>query len=149
MITMALPDYIAPDTIDEILHLKHTHGHDARVIAGGTDLILRMRDKVLSPGLLIDSRHTSLDHISTSAHEMSFGAYVTAAQILSHTGVAEQFPALVEACRHFAGPPIRNRATLGGNLVNASPAADLVPPLMAYDASIILASYVRGEGGGI
>jgi len=140
MTTMALPGYIAPDTLAEVLRLKHTHGHDARVIAGGTDLILRMRDKVLSPGLLIDLRRTSLDHISTSPHEMSFGAYVTAAQILSHTGIATQFPALVEACRHFAGPPIRNRATLGGNLVNASPAADLVPPLMAYDASIILAS---------
>ena len=140
MTTMSLPDYIAPDTMDEVLRLKHQHGHDARIIAGGTDLILRMRDNILSPGLLIDLRHTSPDQISSTPQELTFGASVTTAQILIHTDVAEQFPALVEACRHFAGPPIRNRATLGGNLVNASPAADLIPPLLAYDASITLAS---------
>jgi len=50
------------------------------------------------------------------------------------------FPALPAACRMFAGPPIRNRATLGGNIVNASPAADLVPPMIAYDAEIVLKS---------
>ena len=68
------------------------------------------------------------------------GAAVTHEQILRNKEVNSLFPALVEACRPFAGPPIRNRGTIGGNIVNASPAADLVPALIAYDASIKLVS---------
>jgi carbon-monoxide dehydrogenase medium subunit len=99
-----------------------------------------MRDQVFSPKLLVDLRRVSLDTISCRAGEVRLGAYVTLSQILGDEQLAVLFPALVEACRQFAGPPIRNRATLGGNLVNASPAADLAPPLMAYDANIVLAS---------
>ena len=72
--------------------------------------------------------------------KMHLGAFVTQSQILASADIARLFPALCEACREFAGPPIRNRGTVGGNIVNASPAADLPPPLMAYDASILLAS---------
>jgi carbon-monoxide dehydrogenase medium subunit len=99
-----------------------------------------MKDKVFSPDLLIDLRLLSLDTIASHASGMHLGAGVTLSQILADGGLASKFPALVEACREFAGPPIRNRGTLGGNLVNASPAADLVPPLLAYDANVVLAS---------
>jgi carbon-monoxide dehydrogenase medium subunit len=114
------PEYIAPANLGDALRIKHERGAQARVIAGGTDLILRMRDKVLAPDLLIDLKNVSLDTISDSDNGIRLGACVT--------------------CREFAGPPIRNRGTLGGNLVNASPAADLVPPLLAYDANLVLAS---------
>jgi carbon-monoxide dehydrogenase medium subunit len=137
---MNSPEYIAPESLADALKIKQDKGAHARVIAGGTDLILRMRDKVFSPTLLVDLRQVSLDTISCQAGEMRLGAYVTLSQILADDDIAVLFPALVEACRQFAGPPIRNRATLGGNLVNASPAADLAPPLMAYDANIVLAS---------
>ena len=137
---MQIPEYIAAASLEDALIIKQEKGADARVIAGGTDLILRMRDAVLSPGLLVDLRQVSLDAISSQAGEIQFGAYVTLSQILEHAETNSMFPALVESCRQFAGPPIRNRATLGGNIVNASPAADLVPPLMAYDANIVLAS---------
>jgi len=120
------------------LRIKDERGADARVIAGGTDLILRMRDQVFSPALLIDLRRTSLDTISLTSDEMRLGAYVDMSQVLASADIARMFPALPSACREFAGPPIRNRSTLGGNIVNASPAADLVPPLIAYDASIVL-----------
>jgi carbon-monoxide dehydrogenase medium subunit len=134
------PAYIAPESIEDALSIKSEHGAHARIIVGGTDLILRMKDKVLSPGLLIDLSRVSLDSITSHAGELRLGACVTQSQILADTRIASTYPALLEACREFAGPPIRNRGTLGGNLVNASPAADLVPPLLAYDASLVLAS---------
>lgn len=118
--------------------IKNERGADARVIAGGTDLILRMRDKVLEPAMLIDLRRIGLDSISLGNDDMRLGAYVSHSQILESADIARLFPALCEACREFAGPPIRNRGTVGGNIVNASPAADLLPPLIAYDASIVL-----------
>ena len=141
---MNSPDYMAVESLEDALNIKQEQGADARVIAGGTDLILRMRDRVFSPKLLLDLRRSSLDTISCDASEMRLGAYVTLSQILDDGRIAALFPSLVEACLQFAGPPIRNRATLGGNLVNASPAADLTPPLMAYDAAIVLTSS-RGE----
>ncbi len=137
---MNSPQYIAVESLGEALKIKQEQGAHARVIAGATDLILRMRDRVFSPKLLVDLRQVSLDTISCHAGEMRLGAYVTLSQILADDEITVLFPALVEACRQFAGPPIRNLATLGGNIVNASPAADLVPPLMAYDANIVLAS---------
>ena len=132
--------YMAPATLGDALNIKQELGAHARVIAGGTDLILRLRGQVFSARLLLDLRQISLDTITCSATEMCLGAYVTQSRILADDGIAALFPALAEACRSFAGPPIRNRGTLGGNLVNASPAADLVPPLMAYDARVVLAS---------
>lgn len=137
---MSNPEYIAPESLGEALKIKQDKGVQARVIAGGTDLILRMRDRVHSPKLLVDLRLVSLNTISSHAGEMRLGAYVSLSQILADDQIAVSFPALTEACRQFAGPPIRNRGTLGGNLVNASPAADLAPPLMAYDARIVLLS---------
>jgi len=133
-------EYIAPATLEDALHIKKQRGAEARVIAGGTDLILRMRDKVLSPEVLIDLRRIAMDSITLATDEMHIGAFVTLSQILASADIARLFPALCEACREFAGPPIRNRGTVGGNIVNASPAADLPPPLMAYDASIVLTS---------
>ena len=121
------PQYIAAETLGDALKIKQEQGEHARVIAGGTDLILRMRDRVFSPKLLVDLRQIPLDTISCHAGEMRLGAYVTLSQVLADDELAVLFPALGEACRQFAGPPIRNLATLGGNIVNASPAADLVP----------------------
>ena len=135
---MGTLDYIAPKSFDDAIKVKEQHGANARVIAGGTDLLLRMRDKVISPSVLIDLRHTSLDNIILSENFLSLGASVSLSQVLENVEIEKHFSALQTACREFAGPPIRNRATLGGNIVNASPAADLVPPLIAYDATIVL-----------
>ncbi len=135
---MNIPDYTAPASLQAALDLKTLHGADARIIAGGTDLLLRMKENAVTPKLLIDLRRVSLDKISCTEDEMSLGARVTLSRVLDNASVASLFPALGEACRHFAAPPVRNRATVGGNLVNASPAGDLHTPLMAYDASVVL-----------
>lgn len=137
---MSVPEYIAPASLGEALSIKRDRGAGARVIAGGTDLILRMRDRILSPSLLIDLRQVALDGITLSDDGICLGAFVSLTQVLESADINKFFPALPAACREFAGPPIRNRATLGGNIVNASPAADLVPPLIAYDANIVLSS---------
>ncbi len=137
---MDVPEYTAPTTLEDALRIKKEVGADARVIAGGTDLILKMRDKVFAPAVLIDLRRTSLDSISLANDVMRLGAYVTQSQLLTSADILKMYPALCDACREFAGPPIRNRGTLGGNIVNASPGADLLPPLLAYDASVVLAS---------
>jgi carbon-monoxide dehydrogenase medium subunit len=137
---MSVPEFVAPDSLDDALGIKSERGMEARIIAGGTDLILRMRDKVLSPSLLIDLRRLSLDAIEFSDAGLTLGAYSSLSQVLESADIEKNYPALPAACREFAGPPIRNRGTLGGNIVNASPAADLVPPLIAYDASIVLSS---------
>jgi CO/xanthine dehydrogenase FAD-binding subunit len=137
---MTVPSYNAPATIDEALRLKSELGADARVIAGGTDLILKMRDHLYSPSLLIDLQNLALDAISGKADGVRIGPSTTHSQLLASADINAIFPALAQACREFAGPPIRNRGTIGGNIVNASPAADLIPPLLAYDASVVLAS---------
>ena len=137
---MSVLEDIAPDSLDDALGIKKEHGADARVIAGGTDLILRMRDRVLSPSLLIDLRRTALDGITKNNGGLNLGAFVSLSQVMESDYIQDHFPALPAACREFAGPPIRNRGTLGGNIANASPAADLVPPLIAYDADIVLMS---------
>lgn len=137
---MIVPEFITPTSLDDALEIKNERGSGARIIAGGTDLILRMRDKVLSPSLLIDLRRLSLDGIALSSDGLRLGAFVSMSQVLESVDIRKKYPALPAACREFAGPPIRNRSTLGGNIVNASPAADLVPPLIAYDASIVLRS---------
>jgi carbon-monoxide dehydrogenase medium subunit len=137
---MTIPEYTAPADLARALQIKSERGADARVIAGGTDLILRMRDKVFSPAVLIDLRRMALNGISFDGDEKRLGPCVSLSQILESDEMEQTFPALGKACREFAGPPIRNRGTLGGNIVNASPAADLVPPLIAYDANIVLSS---------
>lgn len=137
---MNVAEYIAPHSLPDALGIKQEQGANARVIAGGTDLILRMAEQVLTPGMLIDLRRVALDGISAVDGELQIGASTTLTQILESAEIVQAIPALAEACRQFAGPPIRNLATLGGNIVNASPAADLVPPLLACDAEIVLAS---------
>jgi carbon-monoxide dehydrogenase medium subunit len=137
---MTIPEYTAPANLADALLIKKERGAESRVIAGGTDLILRMRDAVLSPSILIDLRRLSLDGIELAGDAIRLGAFVSLSQVLESDDIQRCFPALPAACREFAGPPIRNRATLGGNIVNASPAADMVPPLIAYDASIVLSS---------
>jgi CO/xanthine dehydrogenase FAD-binding subunit len=133
-------DYIVPQSLEDALKIKHERGAEAQPIAGGTDLILRLRDKALSPKVLVDLHRLSLDQIRVQSDGIRLGPCVTLSQILQNSSISTGFPALIEACRPFAGPPIRNRATIGGNLVNASPAADLTPCLMAYDASVTLTS---------
>ncbi len=131
-------DYFAPETLEDTLKCLNTKGSTARLIAGGTDLIPRIRSGLAAPSLLIDPRLLSLDFIIVSDHMIRVGACTTHTQILESNLIAKYLPLLAESAREIAGPPVRNRGTIGGNLANASPAADLATPLLVYDAQVVL-----------
>jgi carbon-monoxide dehydrogenase medium subunit len=130
--------YAAPPTLNEALALLAVDANSA-VIAGGTDLVPGIRAGNLRPGLLVDLRRLPLKEITIEADRVRLGAAATFADILGSSAMAADYPALVAAAADVGGPPIRNRATIGGNLVNASPAADSVPPLLVYDATAVIA----------
>ena len=130
-------NYVAPATLEELLAALHQHGNEAKVIAGGTDLIPQMRLGRQTPRLLVDPRRLPLAQISPSNGNVHLGACFTHTQVLGSSIVNERYPALVSACRSVGGPPVRNRGTLAGNLANASPAADSALPLLVYDAQLL------------
>lgn len=129
--------YTAPGTLEEALTLLAADPANT-VIAGGTDLIPGVRAGNRQPAVLVDVRRLGLTEIKVEDDGLCLGAGLTFADLLYSKDVAASYPALAAAAAEVGGPPIRNRATLGGNLVNASPAADGAPPLLVYDASVVL-----------
>ena len=123
------------ETLNELADNKH-----AMVLAGGTDLLPRIRSKDIAPPLLIDIHRLPFGRIVKEDSVIRIGALVTISELLSSLVLKQSFPAIIEAAEQIAGPPIRNRATVAGNLVNASPAADLAPPLLIYNSSLLLRS---------
>jgi len=111
----------------------------AQPLAGGTCLLVDARARKIRPETLVDlSRVTELRGIERDGDELVIGAMVTIAELLDSPLVAEHAPVLTAVCRKFAAALIRNRATIGGNLAHASPAADTAPPLLVLDAAIEL-----------
>ena len=145
------PQYLRPESLDELLTLLHTHGAGARLLAGGTDLLVRMRkgpaftqgfgDAAGTPIVLIDLKRVGELRADVTEREghLRIGARAVMTDVIGHRQVREHFPALVEAAQVVGSVQIRNRATLAGNLCNASPAADTAPALLAYGASLNLA----------
>ncbi len=110
-------------------------------LAGGTDLLVKVRAGVARPGLLVDvSRVESLRGLSRSQDGLSIGAALPLADLLGDAAVRDAYPLLATVLRSLGSTQIRSRATLGGNLANASPAADGALALLAYDARLTLAS---------
>ena len=132
-----------PASTAEAIDLAGRHT-DARFIAGGTDLVIQMNRKKIAPAHLIDiSRLPGLAQVEESAEEFRLGALTTYNTIERHPAFQGVLQALVEAAGVVGGRQVRNIATVGGNVVNASPAADFVPPLLALDAKVDIV----GPGG--
>lgn len=130
-----------PASVAEAIALAAQLGKRARFIAGGTDLVIQMSRGRLAPECLIDvTRLKELDCIVESADSILIGALSTHKSIERHPAFQAELLALVEAARVIGGHQVRNIATVGGNVVNASPAADLVPVLLVLDAEAVLAS---------
>ncbi len=132
-------EYFAPSTLGDVVKLLKEHGDGARLLAGGTDLLQNMKKRITSPSAIVDlNKVPELAFIEMRGNELCIGATMRLNEIKDAHVVQEKASVFAEAIGFLACHPIRNRATIGGNLCNASPAADTAPPLLALDASVKL-----------
>ncbi len=138
----ALPpfDYIRPETAFECIRLLQEHGPDCRLMMGGTDLLVRMRDGMVRPRLVVDVKHLPgmQDIHYEPGRGLTVGAAVNLNRLAAHPDVRAHYSLLAQAAESVASYQLRNRATLGGNLANASPAADTAPAVLLLQGVFVL-----------
>ncbi len=132
-------DYVSPGSLAEAVNLLTEHGTSAKLLAGGTDLLLRIKKRKSNPRIVIDlNRIGDLSFIAMREKALHIGAGTRLAVLYDSTIIRDKAAALAEAIHVMSAPAIRNRATIGGNLCNASRCADTPAPLFALDASVKL-----------
>jgi CO/xanthine dehydrogenase FAD-binding subunit len=138
-------EYARPATLAEAITLLGTHGPGARILAGGTDLIIRLRDGTLQPSVVVDLKRIAelRPGITEADGRIVISATTVMTDVAEDERIRRSFVALAEAAAVVGSVQIRNRATLGGNVCNASPAADTAPALLVYGAEVVAA----GPGG--
>jgi carbon-monoxide dehydrogenase medium subunit len=137
--------YFQPSTLDEALRLLHEHAGQARIVAGGTDVLVELQRGVKPTATLIDI--TNLRELKYVRHEeevVRLGGLATHNDVIASEACVRGALPLAQACWEVGAPQIRTRATIAGNLITASPANDTIPPLMALGAEVALLS-VAGE----
>ncbi len=134
--------YHAPNSLTEALTLLHRHGKNANVLAGGTDLLVQTKRRVAEPRFVISAKKLpNLDYIEQIGTDgLKIGAFATLTAVLENPFACRAARFLSSVAKRMAGPAIRNTATVGGNLCNASPAADMSAGLIALGASAVMAS---------
>ncbi len=136
--------YEAPDTLEAAVGLLSAADGAARVLAGGTDLLVQLRSGPVEPDLVVDiKRVPGMDAIVEEAGGFRVGAAVPGAALGEHAGLRAAWPGVVEATELIGSTQIQGRATMVGNLCNASPAADSVPAMIAAGAT----ARIEGPGG--
>jgi CO/xanthine dehydrogenase FAD-binding subunit len=137
--------YEKPATLPEAVALRTLHAGKFPVLAGGTDVVVQWRTGALALEGVIDiSGISELRAIAADKKHIEIGALATHAAIAAHEAIARHVPALAEACRTIGAAQIQNQGTIGGNIMNASPAGDTLPALLAYEAEF-LAQDLKGE----
>ena len=133
--------YERPATLAAAIELLATYGSEARPLAGGTDLIIRLRDGTLRPSVVVDLKRVAelRPQIGVRDGSLVISAGTVMTDIAAHSLVRERFTSLAEAAAVIGAVQIRNRATLSGNICNASPAADTATPLLVHDARVVVA----------
>ena len=138
--------YIKPQSLSHVFELLQKHSFHARLLAGGTDLLVRLKSGQLNPEAVVDIK--DIPELNTGVQKngqsIKIGALTLMAVLEEHPVIKEHFPAFAEAAHNIGSVQIRNRATIAGNLCNASPAADSAPALLIYKTSVICIS-PRGE----
>ncbi len=133
-------NYEAPQTVDDAIGRLTGMGGAARPLAGGTDLLVQLRTGRIAPGRIVDlKRIPELRRIEVDGGGFRIGAAVSGAELGAHAGLRAAWPGVVEAAELIGSTQIQGRASLGGNLCNASPAADSVPALIAAGAVCTIA----------
>jgi len=131
--------YARPTTLAEAVAILEEHGPGARLLAGGTDLVIRLRDGTTRPAVVVDLKR--IVELRPAIREEDGRLVISAGTVMTDVAADERvrgaFPALAEAASVVGSVQIRNRATLAGNVCNASPAADTAPPLLVYDATVL------------
>jgi carbon-monoxide dehydrogenase medium subunit len=134
--------YLQPTAVDEALDLLHEHAGRARIVAGGTDLIIELQRGVRPTPTVIDiSGLRELRYVREEGGQVRIGGLATHNDVIASPLCRERALPLAQACLEVGAPQIRTRATVAGNLVTGSPANDTITPLMALDAELVLISH--------
>jgi CO/xanthine dehydrogenase FAD-binding subunit len=130
-------DYARPGSVKEAVDLLAQHGDRARVLAGGTDLLVQLRAGVREAGVVVDVKEIpELNEISyDSGSGLTLGAAVPCFRIYQHADIRQAYPGLIDVASLIGGTQIQGRASLGGNLCNSAPSADALPMLIALEAT--------------
>lgn len=133
-------EYFAPSTLSEALTLLEQYSSNkgnAKILAGGTDLLVGMKEKGLTPDNLINIKHIpDLDYITFSEDKLRIGATTTIGEIVDNDLINNKFNILAQAASVLGSVQVRNRATIGGNLCNAAPSAEMAPALLTLNAQV-------------
>ena len=134
-------EYYAPRSLEEALSLLDRWRGEAKVLAGGTDLTVQMKDGRIHPNVLIDAKNVpELNRLEWSDSQViHIGAAVPLSKVVDFPPVVERFGILHQACSLIGSIQIRNRGTVGGNICNAAPSADAAPPLLCLEAQAVVA----------
>ena len=134
-------EYLKPRDLNEALLFAREHGHRKRFLAGGTDLIVRLKDNLIREDYIIDiGEIEELRGIEKKNGEIHIGPITTHSEIIESEITRKYAPLLVEAVKTIGSPQIRNRGTIGGNICNASPAGDSIPALVVSEARFVVKS---------
>lgn len=138
-------EYERPSSLADALELLSAPDDGVRALAGGTDLLVALRNGTIRPRVVVDLKHIRemAPVIRADESGVHLGANAVLAQLMAAEEIRQHYPALVESAAVVGSIQIRHRATLAGNLCNASPAADTVPALLAYGADVMIC----GPGG--
>jgi CO/xanthine dehydrogenase FAD-binding subunit len=134
-------EFYGPKTVEEALNILSEKGDGCKIIAGGTDLIPALRNEEILPDCVLNILEIDeLKGISEENDTIRIGPITTFTEIIQSQVIKRYLPLLVEAASSVGGPTIRNRGTIGGNICNGSPAADVLPALVALGAQLELQS---------
>ena len=135
-------EYKQLTSIKEVCRQLKESSRYTKVLAGGTDLFIQMNNGKIQPDCLIDIKNLNLSYIIREENGTTrIGATTNLNMIMESNVIMEDYICLSETARDMAAVQVRNRATIGGNLCNASPSADMAPPLIAMDAYVNIISY--------